>query len=242
MSDDVITAAEQESFIRRLRKTDEERLRIRDFQDWLASRVGLMTGSIAGAAAGHNPFLSHMKLLVQLLLNSFTGNEATKWGTENEPNGVAKYLEFRSGDKFTLSHTGLCIHPEFPWLACSPDGIVVEEDGTRVLLEIKCPFKKQLYPSIPKYYYDQIQYSMWLLDCKFCDFVVYTPTETSVERFAFDAAYVSQFLLIAINNFYFDKYLPRLVAREKGLLAPDSIQLPWFVKIERYRPSAACAA
>jgi putative phage-type endonuclease len=154
---DVITVEDQIQFVDALRVTEEERENIATLQQgqapWLASRKGRLTGSKAGAAAGHNPFCSHAKLLKELLFDTFQGNEATRWGTENEDNGVLVYVNWRA-DHCTVRHMGLCVHPIMHWLAYSPDGLVVEPDGTRVLLEIKCPFKKVPYPSIPAYYLD----------------------------------------------------------------------------------------
>ncbi|KAH7953118.1 hypothetical protein HPB49_004977 [Dermacentor silvarum] len=40
---------------------------------------------------------------------------------------------------FYQSVVGLFIHPEQPWLCCSPDGIL-DSDGRMCLVEIKCPF------------------------------------------------------------------------------------------------------
>ena len=39
-----------------------------------------------------------------------------------------------------VHNRGLVVHPDHPWLAASPDGIL---DGTE-LLKIKCPFKSQM--------------------------------------------------------------------------------------------------
>jgi hypothetical protein len=62
---------------------------------------------------------------------------------------------------------------------------------------------------------------MWMLNCRFCDFVVFTPTKTTIERFAYEPQYVEEFLLPAMQRFYFGKYLPRVVAKERGLLRED---------------------
>lgn len=38
----------------------------------------------------------------------------------------------------TFVQVGLVIHPDQPWLSCSPDGILCCDDGYR-LVEVKCP-------------------------------------------------------------------------------------------------------
>ena len=68
--------------------------------------------------------------------DDFQGNEATEWGTVNEPNGIA-YYEQVTGNK--VIETGLHTHPNFHWIAGSPDGLV----GTEGMVEIKCPFYKR---------------------------------------------------------------------------------------------------
>ena len=35
---------------------------------------------------------------------------------------------------------GLCVHPQFPQLGCSPHGLVLNEGKVTNLLEMKCPF------------------------------------------------------------------------------------------------------
>ena len=122
---------------------------------WLESRIGRLTGSIMGAVVGHNPFCTHKKLLAQLLWDSFQGNEATAYGSLNESVAASIYVDFQKKkiSEFSLQHSGLLIHPHLGFFAYSPDGMFVE-NGVVALLEIKCPFKKKFYPSIPMYYYD----------------------------------------------------------------------------------------
>ena len=73
------------------------------------------------------------KFLNEHVYPTFTGNTATKYGSDNEVR-VITLLESRGHD---VHNKGLVVHPDHPWLAASPDGIL---DGTK-LLEIKCPFK-----------------------------------------------------------------------------------------------------
>ncbi|CAL8369379.1 unnamed protein product [Gadus morhua 'NCC'] len=53
---------------------------------------------------------------------------------KNEVRVIITLLESRGHD---VHNKGLVVHPDHPWLAASPDGIL---DGTK-LLQIKCPFK-----------------------------------------------------------------------------------------------------
>ena len=47
------------------------------------------------------------------------------------------------GREVVVQDSGLFINPKRPWLAASPDGIVIDKlSGQRMLcLEVKCPFK-----------------------------------------------------------------------------------------------------
>ena len=58
------------------------------------------------------------------------------YGRETEPEARAKYAA-KIG---TVVHeSGLFICRHFPWLAASPDGLVVTPEGDIIVLEIKCP-------------------------------------------------------------------------------------------------------
>ena len=60
-------------------------------------------------------------------------------GESNEPIAVAEY------EKLTHLKVQLCcliINHKWPWLGCSPDGIVSEESRIKAI-EIKCPFSQK---------------------------------------------------------------------------------------------------
>jgi hypothetical protein len=65
---------------------------------------------------------------------------------------------------FRVTQSGLHVCAQAGWLAASPDGHV-HEGSTTGLLEIKCPYSKRLYPSIPDYYMDQACAANVLLMC-----------------------------------------------------------------------------
>eukprot|EP00466_Bigelowiella_natans_P001704 jgi/Bigna1/78528/fgenesh1_pg.55_\ len=126
-------------------------------------------------------------------------------------------------ERLIIEHPGLCIHPEKPWLAASPDGYIKEilspetphirgigEDGEEEALqtsqlgivEYKCPYsqrerraasvapfyRRMRQPSgiiapIPPYYFDQIQGTMAVTGREWCDFVVWTPSQTQLSTY-----------------------------------------------------------
>ncbi|ELT88760.1 hypothetical protein CAPTEDRAFT_208191 [Capitella teleta] len=77
---------------------------------------------------------SPIKMEHQKLQKASFSTEATSYGIVHEAE-ARKHFEVLSGLKVSVS--GIRIHPQFPFLGCSPYDMVGQED----LLEIKCPFK-----------------------------------------------------------------------------------------------------
>eukprot|EP00465_Bigelowiella_longifila_P009556 CAMPEP_0185266878 /NCGR_PEP_ID=MMETSP1359-20130426/32609_1 /TAXON_ID=552665 /ORGANISM="Bigelowiella longifila, Strain CCMP242" /LENGTH=224 /DNA_ID=CAMNT_0027856931 /DNA_START=79 /DNA_END=753 /DNA_ORIENTATION=+ len=157
-------------------------------------------------------------------------------------------------ERLIIEHPGLCIHPEKPWLAASPDGYIEEilspetaqmrgiRDGGEGesfqpsqlgIVEYKCPYSQRERPAtsvapfyrrmrqpngimapIPPYYFDQIQGTMAVTGREWCDFVVWTPSQTQITRYYFDEEYWKMSLLPALEKFYFNLLLPSLVTKE----------------------------
>ena len=66
-----------------------------------------------------------------------------KWGIDNEPVALEKYRA-KKGKDILVTDCKSVINPAWPWLACSPDGIIYNnEDNAVGAVEIKCPFSKQ---------------------------------------------------------------------------------------------------
>jgi hypothetical protein len=117
-------------------------------------------------------------------LETFEGNEATDWGEAHEAEALREYKE-RYQPVNELSMSGFITHPDLPWLGCSPDVLV----GTNCLGEVKCPFSQSLYPEIPPYYMAQMQGQMEITNRDFCDFIVWTPEQMSVQTVARSSEY-----------------------------------------------------
>ena len=110
--------------------------------EWLLARCGRITASRADmlmARTKSGPSASRANLLALLAVERITGqpvetyqNDAMRRGTEIEPIARVAY-EMRFGT--LVEEVGLIIHPEMPYVACSPDGLL-GDDG---MLEIKAP-------------------------------------------------------------------------------------------------------
>ena len=182
---------------------------------WHAARRGKLTASNLGALLGQVSYTSRAEAFRRALgTDDFQGNEATEWGTTNEPNGIA-YYEQVTGNK--VVETGLHTHPNYNWIAGSPDGLV----GTKGMVEIKCPYwQRTPHAEIPGHYYMQINA---LLECtgrEWCDYVCWTPNATSIYRVYRDTALFNQ-----LWYYYSDIYMAIRAEWERPpLLPPDHKQ------------------
>ena len=150
---------------------------------WFKARRGKLTASNFGAALGVSPYMSKKKLF-QVMYESSGGkckpfdtvtNVACEWGTNNEPNALMEYMAMTGNQ---VEQDFFAIHPTLTWLGGSPDGLV-GDDG---MIEIKCPYKKELYPTIPHHYYPQVNGLLEITGRDWCDFVVWTPEEIQITR------------------------------------------------------------
>lgn len=108
------------------------------------------------------------------------GNDATRWGTANESNGILAYSAHTGN---VVDNTGLHVHPHTSWLAGSPDGLI----GTGGLLEVKCPFWRKkdgsrVHKQIPAHYYLQINLCLECTERDWCDFISWSPDGYKIYR------------------------------------------------------------
>ena len=60
-------------------------------------------------------------------------SEACQWGLTNEKIAIQKYI---IENEVNVEKCGFIVNPKWPWLGCSPDGIVSPFKA----IEVKCPF------------------------------------------------------------------------------------------------------
>ena len=131
-----------------------------------------------------------------------------QWGRESENKAKEKFIqmEFLKHRSFTVKESGLVIHPQFPYVAASPDGICVCKCCPDMVLEIKCPYSirdktiddgwktTDFLEKVDKImlkrshkYYTQVQAQLALTKCKKGYFVVWTTVgDPLIETVAFD--------------------------------------------------------
>ena len=129
--------------------------------DWVCARKYTIGASEISALTGKSPFETARTLLKKKVQPPpMRNNVACTWGSLFEPID-RKYFE----KKHSVSVFGHSLslnlaekNPLFGKVTCSPDGYCLNSDNELVLLEFKCPFKRDLAKNcIPSYYRDQIQ-------------------------------------------------------------------------------------
>lgn len=162
-------------------------------EEWFAQRAAVsITGSMVGSVLGLSPFATRDDALREKVRakagaeSEFKGNFATEYGTKHEPIALEEYQNNTGNIVF---ESGQVSHPEYEWLAASPDGLV----GRTGLVEIKCPYSKKIKRlSQSPHYAAQIQLQLHCTSREWCDFVVWTPELMHVERVERDPNWIAE--------------------------------------------------
>ena len=177
--------------------------------EWFKQRKGKITGSVAGAALGVNPYMTPMQLIRRMvreyhgLESEFTGNIATEYGTLHEP---LAQMEFVTKHGYAVHEVGFYVHPDYAWLGASPDGIATNLNDQKYILEVKCPFglRNDLLPEFKSleqqpHYYAQVQIEMACAGIKQAHFYQWNKYGDSLE-------------IVTFNQEWFDDAIIKLLA------------------------------
>jgi len=189
-------------------------------------RVGRITGSRCSAVLGLNPYSSRDDVLREMVREAhnapreFTGNEATRHGQAHEPDALAAY-EAQNG---VMTHGGgdLILHPLYPFLAVTPDGLV-NDDG---MVECKAPFRGR-YTTIAEvpYYMPQVQLQLACAGRRWCDFVIWREGGIVVDRVMADSDWLARNLGV-LQNFMGD-FSDAMLAPERHLADKERSDETW---------------
>ena len=140
------------------------------------------------------------------------------WGHKYEPL-TTKFYEYYNNVQ--VGEFGCIPHKEIPFLAASPDGIVVEGNTIGRMLEIKNVVSREI-TGVPKMeYYVQMQIQMEVCDLDECDFVETKFIEyESYHDFIHDDEKIKKGMMIVIlkdGNHFIYEYSPLLKTEEKSL-------------------------
>ena len=182
---------------------------------WYAARVGKITASRVGAILALSKYRSAedvMRGMVREALGApseFTGNDATRYGQAHERDALDAYT-FATGR--TVEPMPLIVHPDYPWLAASPDGAV----GMDCLVECKAPFRAK-YTEPSDEYLAQVQLQLACTGRAFCDFVIWREGEEPIiKRIPRNLVWLDQ-NIDALRAFH-DRY--ESIIASKDLAAP----------------------
>jgi putative phage-type endonuclease len=212
--------------------------------EWFASRKHRLSGSICGAAIGLCPYSTPSQLLCDLFYRTFNGNKYTERGTRLEPFAARSFLrkqKLEHGDDTNLAIPGLIVCKDFPFLAYSADGICLTPNGKKFLVEIKAPYSKKRYATIPRQYFCQVQLGMFVLDLEKCAFVQILSDGDSEEEddeklditwIPRDDKFINGTLLPRLTRFFFQRYLPLAVLFQHGHLVKGISSVPEKYKVE----------
>ena len=159
-----------------------------------------------------------------------------KWGVENEANTIKKYIaRYSVLENLQVEQCGLVINPAIPWLGCSPDGILAQENVPVGCIEVKCPYSKRgitienavkdksffLQPfgkgiqlKRRHAYYFQCQGLVNILNLPWIDFIVYTEEDLHVERIHRDVDLWKTVMLPELTSFYCNYIFPEICEKQ----------------------------
>jgi len=173
-----------------------------DSDDWLLCRMKKVTGSvfhkIATAKRGKALTQTAQTYMLSLISDWLSphvvpeqlGGRAIAWGNENEPVGRA---EFAMSIMTEIRETGFIELNAL--MGCSDDGVGIDKDGRKFLLELKCPatnHTKHMYMAlenegnpkkqIPNEYFWQCIWNSIICEVDYFYFVSFNPRVFTVDR------------------------------------------------------------
>ena len=242
-----------ESYVKLFQSNDFEmicELTKNDYAMWHKKRRWLITGSRCHAMfqCSKRHHINWDKICNGYFNPKSFTNEFVEHGRKYESAARKEFSKY-AREKLGLSvvEVGLVISPINPWLAYSPDGVLVQNQNVCTLLEIKCPFKgKKMtidqaiqFDASTKYldfknenglslkeghaYYSQIQFGMAILNLPCTYFVLYASFDGSmiVVRVLFDNLF-AQNMLLALKKVFFSKMLHFICTANKSSIDSDS--------------------
>lgn len=154
-------------------------------KEWLAERAGKWTASkfadlIATDKRTGKPLKCRSDAIWNTVVERMTGEPsegpggfALQWGSDVEE-FAREAFELETGK--SVNQVGLIVHPTYPFVGGSPDGLIGEDEG----LELKCPKSSSVHlerflSGVPSMYIPQIQGCMWVTGRKKWYFASYDP-------------------------------------------------------------------
>ena len=211
---------------------------------WHSERKLRITASIMKEVCHRKPTTSCIAFVQKKIHPKPLNTVAVHYGRTHESDAISSYLDYyhSRGVAIELRLCGLVVDVSLPWLAASPDGIVMDPKYGEGCLEVKCPLSCETITvkeacrkvtafclieqdgviSLSKFhsYFYQVQTQMHVTNCKWCDFVVWSPLGAPfIQRIEYEAVFMKGAILKA-QKFYFEQFLPAVVPH---IIMPSSV-------------------
>jgi putative phage-type endonuclease len=157
--------------------------------EWFQSRLGVITGSRAKKVFSS----TNLSFMDELIAERMSGkmeetfqSKAMEHGVLFEPEALNKYIEKTGNDAHEI---GFCVHDRIPFMAVSPDALVMHKNRYVGGVEIKCPSTRKHIEyirqnKIPNEYKHQVfQYFVVCETIDWLDFVSYDPRLSKANLF-----------------------------------------------------------
>jgi hypothetical protein len=201
---------------------------------WHEQRVGRITASVAHDVL-HTSIDKPAKSLIKKICyqNKQVNVPSLTWGRENEAKALGQYKETMATqhENLKVEKSGLGIIKTKPYIGASPDGIVTCSCCGTGVIEIKCPYslkgntaeemlesknfcldKRYQLKECSKYY-TQVQLQMYVFDCEFCHFIIWTTEACIITYVAKNSHFVHE-MLPKLEHFWKLNCLPELLTHK----------------------------
>lgn len=176
--------------------------------EWYAFRHDHITASSAYKAFGTQTAknsLIYEKCMPMVERSSGLSENSLTWGHKYEPLTTMLYEQRMNT---TVKEFGCIEHPQYPFLAASPDGIVIGPNYGR-MLEIKNVVSREIDGIPKKEYYIQMQLQMEVCNLDECDFVETKFVEYTYEEYIQDQGTKGIILVFIQDNKFIYKHMPQ---------------------------------
>ena len=165
-------------------------------QAWHDLRSGRVTASRIGLLL-RSPEAFAKEWLREQRGEGFKGNDATRYGHDAEPLAADWYAQEYGVQPRLI---GFAIDEEEPRLGCSPDRLINSMGGEAVL-EIKCPYSKDLPVEPDPDHVAQVQCQLGILGLKVGVLLYWTPDDAAVFKVPADPAAFAR-MREAVRDFF----------------------------------------
>ncbi|KAK5642758.1 hypothetical protein RI129_008925 [Pyrocoelia pectoralis] len=196
-----------------IKQIEEDTVLQRQSEIWRNERKKRITASWFGKIC-KSKASTKFNIVKQIKSNNVPLTCPMRHGNKNE--GIARELYCQQKDVSCIT-TGLVIHPKYPFIAGSPDGLI----GDSGLIEIKCPFTiRDKNPNeidlpflingkirITSDYYYQIQGLLEITDRAWCDLVIFTFSGLKIVHIERNQQFWTKVIIPNLKEFYFFYFL-----------------------------------